>query len=112
MAALDPPAGCRFLDMGAGRGALTGPALDRGCLVTTVDAAPAMCKRLAADYPAAVVNVMDAQDLDFSRLPGHLPSPPDRPQPVRAMRRHAALGWRCGRGGAAAARPTTGRGGR
>jgi ubiquinone/menaquinone biosynthesis C-methylase UbiE len=65
MAALDPPAGCRFLDMGAGRGALTGPALDRGCLVTTVDAAPAMCERLAADYPAAVVNVMDAQDLDF-----------------------------------------------
>jgi SAM-dependent methyltransferase len=65
MAAVDPPAGCRFLDMGAGRGALTAPALDRGCVVTAVDAAPAMCERLAAAYPAAAVHVMDAQNLDF-----------------------------------------------
>ncbi len=65
MAVLDPPAGCRFLDLGAGRGALTAPALDRGCRVTAVDAAPAMCARLAAAYPAATTYVMDAQALDF-----------------------------------------------
>jgi len=66
MAALDPPAGCRFLDLGAGRGALTGPALARGCLVTAVDAAPAMCELLAAAYPAAATHVMNAQNLDFA----------------------------------------------
>ena len=65
MAAIDPPTGCRFLDLGAGTGALTAPALDRGCVVTAVDAAPAMCERLAAAYPAAAVQVMDAQNLDF-----------------------------------------------
>ena len=65
IAVLDPPAGCRFLDLGAGRGALTGPALDRGCEVTAVDAAPAMRERLAAAYPAAATYVMDAQALDL-----------------------------------------------
>ncbi|MEV0718428.1 methyltransferase domain-containing protein [Asanoa sp. NPDC050611] len=63
--AVDPPAGCRFLDLGAGRGALTGPALARGCRVTAVDAAPAMCTRLRADHPGAEVHVMDAQALDL-----------------------------------------------
>lgn len=63
MEVLDPPAGCRFLDLGAGRGALTAPALARGCVVTAVDAAPAMVERLAADYPAAVTHVMDVQAL-------------------------------------------------
>jgi 16S rRNA A1518/A1519 N6-dimethyltransferase RsmA/KsgA/DIM1 with predicted DNA glycosylase/AP lyase activity len=58
---LDPPAGCRFLDLGAGRGALTGPALARGCLVTAVDTAPAMVQRLTADFPAAATYVMDVQ---------------------------------------------------
>lgn len=48
MDVLDPPAGCRFLDLGAGRGALTAPALERGCVVTAVDAAPAMVERLDA----------------------------------------------------------------
>jgi SAM-dependent methyltransferase len=62
---LDPPAGCRFLDLGAGRGALTGPALRRGCVVTAVDAAPAMVERLAADYPAATALVMDVQALEL-----------------------------------------------
>lgn len=62
---LAPPAGCRFLDLGAGRGALTAPALDRGCVVTAVDAAPAMCERLAARCPAAATYVMDAQALEF-----------------------------------------------
>jgi ubiquinone/menaquinone biosynthesis C-methylase UbiE len=62
---LEPPAGCRFLDLGAGRGALTAAALDRGCQVTAVDAAPAMCAQLTAAYPAATVSVMDAQALEF-----------------------------------------------
>ncbi|GIF77413.1 class I SAM-dependent methyltransferase [Asanoa siamensis] len=65
VAAVDPPAGCRFLDLGAGRGALTGPALARGCRVTAVDAAPAMCAHLATAYPEAVVHVMDAERLDL-----------------------------------------------
>lgn len=60
---VDPPAGCRFLDLGAGRGALTGPALARGCVVTAVDAAPAMVKRVGADFPGAAAYVMDAQAL-------------------------------------------------
>ncbi|HEY0002326.1 MAG TPA: class I SAM-dependent methyltransferase [Actinoplanes sp.] len=62
---LDPPPGCRFLDLGAGRGALTAPALDRGCQVTAVDAAPAMCAQLTVAYPAATVHVMDAQALEL-----------------------------------------------
>jgi len=62
---LDPPAGCRFLDLGAGRGALTAPALERGCVVTAVDAAPVMVERLAADHPAAVAHVMNAEALSL-----------------------------------------------
>ncbi|MCW6004148.1 methyltransferase domain-containing protein [Micromonospora sp. CPCC 205371] len=65
VAVLDPPVGCRFLDLGAGRGALTGPALERGCVVTAVDAAPAMLKRLATDHPAATTCVMDVESLAF-----------------------------------------------
>jgi SAM-dependent methyltransferase len=60
---LDPPAGCRFLDLGAGRAALTGPALARGCAVTAVDASAAMAELLAADFPAVTAYVMDAQAL-------------------------------------------------
>jgi SAM-dependent methyltransferase len=63
VAALDPQPGCRFLDLGAGRGALTGPALARGCAVTAVDAAPEMVSRLAASFPAADARVMDVQAL-------------------------------------------------
>jgi SAM-dependent methyltransferase len=66
VAALDPPTGCRFLDLGAGRGALTAPALARGCVVTAVDAAPAMVERLAASYPDVQAQVMDAQALKFA----------------------------------------------
>ncbi|MBV1850855.1 class I SAM-dependent methyltransferase [Catellatospora tritici] len=63
MEVLDPPAGCRFLDLGSGRGALTAPALARGCVVTAVDASPAMVKRLTAAYPAVTAHVMDVQAL-------------------------------------------------
>ncbi len=66
IAAIDPPPGCRFLDLGAGRGALTAPALARGCAVTAVDAAPGMVRYLTAAYPDAAVHVMDAQALTLA----------------------------------------------
>lgn len=66
VAVLEPPAGCRFLDVGAGRGALTGPALARGCVVTAVDAAPSMVERLRVEHPAAAAYVMDAESLAFA----------------------------------------------
>lgn len=65
VAVLDPQPGCRFLDLGAGRGALTAAALGRGCEVTAVDAAPAMVDRLAASHPTVDARVMDAQALAF-----------------------------------------------
>jgi SAM-dependent methyltransferase len=65
VAALAPAPGTRFLDLGAGRGALTGPALDRGCAVTAVDAAPQMARRTSMSYPGARACIMDAQALAF-----------------------------------------------
>ncbi|WP_051325708.1 class I SAM-dependent methyltransferase [Glycomyces tenuis] len=64
--ALDPAPGTRMLDVGAGRGALVGPALRRGCAVSAVDASGAMVARLRAEHPEADARVMDAQDLDFA----------------------------------------------
>jgi ubiquinone/menaquinone biosynthesis C-methylase UbiE len=66
VAALDPQPGSQFLDLGAGLGALTAPALARGCVVTAVDAAPAMIGRLAASYPAARACLMDVQELGLA----------------------------------------------
>ncbi|RIQ18886.1 class I SAM-dependent methyltransferase [Jiangella rhizosphaerae] len=65
VAALELAPGTRFLDLGAGRGALTGPALRAGCAVTAIDAAPAMVARLRAAFPAADARVMDAHRLDL-----------------------------------------------
>lgn len=65
MEAIGPPAGSRFLDLGAGRGALTAAALRHGCEVTAVDAAPAMIESLAAEYPTVTARVMDAENLDL-----------------------------------------------
>ncbi|WP_412539032.1 methyltransferase domain-containing protein [Longispora sp. K20-0274] len=62
---LRPGAGARFLDLGCGRGALTGFALDAGCRVTAVDAAPGMVDRVAARYPGVDARVMDAHALDL-----------------------------------------------
>ena len=61
----DPAPGTRLLDVGAGRGALVRGAVDRGCVVTAVDAAPAMVARLRADFPAITVSTMDAHRFDF-----------------------------------------------
>jgi trans-aconitate methyltransferase len=62
---VDPGAGIRLLDLGAGRRAVTGPALARGAQVTAIDAAQGMVARLAADYPEAHVLQMDANHLAF-----------------------------------------------
>jgi SAM-dependent methyltransferase len=62
---VDPGPGTRLLDLGAGRGAVTGPALARGAQVIAVDAAPGMVARLAADHPEAKVLLMDVHYLDF-----------------------------------------------
>ncbi|WP_406283165.1 class I SAM-dependent methyltransferase [Streptomyces sp. NBC_00209] len=63
---LAPGPGTRVLDLGAGRGALTGAALARGCRVTAVDCAPGMVERLAAQYPQVrEARVMDVHRLDF-----------------------------------------------
>ncbi len=63
VAALAPQRGLRFLDLGAGRGALSAAALERGCRVTAVDTAPTMLARLRAQYPQVGVAVMDAEAL-------------------------------------------------
>ncbi|HEV2784067.1 MAG TPA: class I SAM-dependent methyltransferase [Actinophytocola sp.] len=65
LAYADPPPGARLLDVGAGRGAVVRAAVDRGCVVTAVDAAPAMVARLRADFPTVTVSYMDAQRFDF-----------------------------------------------
>ncbi|MHB8275358.1 MAG: class I SAM-dependent methyltransferase [Dermatophilaceae bacterium] len=56
----------RLLDLGAGRGAVTGPALARGAQVTAIDAAPRMVTRLAAEHPEANVQLMDVHQLVFA----------------------------------------------
>lgn len=66
VAALELAAGTRFLDLGAGGGALTGPALRAECAVTAIDAAPAMVARLRRTFPAATALVMDAQRLELA----------------------------------------------
>ncbi|MEV6522644.1 methyltransferase domain-containing protein [Longispora sp. NPDC051575] len=63
---LRPGAGARFLDLGCGHGALIGWALEAGCRVTAVDAAPAMVDRVARLHPGAFeTRVMDAHVLDL-----------------------------------------------
>ena len=57
--------GTRVLDLGAGTGAFTARALERGARVTAVDAAPAMVARLRREHPAAGAAVMDAHELGF-----------------------------------------------
>jgi len=63
---INPPAGTDFMDIGAGRGAVSVPALARGCRVVAIDAAPRMVQRLSLAQPDLDVRLMDAHDL---RLP-------------------------------------------
>lgn len=65
VAAIAPAPGTRLLDLAAGAGAITERALARGCVVTAVDAAPAMIARIAAEHPGATAMVMDIHRLDF-----------------------------------------------
>ena len=58
-----PVPGTRLLDLGAGRGAVTGPAPTRGARVTAVDGAPSMVARPATDHPGAHALLMDAHHL-------------------------------------------------
>lgn len=62
---VNPPAGSRVLDVGAGRGAVARAALDRGCVVTATDASQGMVDRLAADFPQVTAARMDAGRLAF-----------------------------------------------
>lgn len=63
---LAPVHGTRVLDLGAGRGALTGAALARGCRVTAVDCAPGMIERISAQYPEIrEARLIDAHQLDL-----------------------------------------------
>jgi SAM-dependent methyltransferase len=62
----DPPPGARLLDVGAGRGAVARAALARGCVVTAVDASPAMMGRLRSEHPAIDALEMDANRLEFT----------------------------------------------
>ncbi|MFI0938614.1 class I SAM-dependent methyltransferase [Streptomyces sp. NPDC021020] len=63
---LAPVPGTRVLDVGAGRGALTAAALDRGCEVTVIDCAPGMLERISAQHPRIrEARLMDAHRLDF-----------------------------------------------
>ncbi|GAB3696221.1 class I SAM-dependent methyltransferase [Nocardiopsis oceani] len=68
-AALPLRPGLRLLDLGAGHGALTSRALDVGCLVTAIDAAPTMVARTReahSDDPRFVTaRLMDAHRLEF-----------------------------------------------
>lgn len=59
----DPPA--TTLDLGAGRGAMTARALDHGCRVVAVDAAPRMVELLQRDHPSVEAHVMSADSLDL-----------------------------------------------
>jgi SAM-dependent methyltransferase len=56
--------GSRVLDLGAGSGAFTGLALERGARVTAIDAAPSMVARLRREHPAARSVLMDAHTPD------------------------------------------------
>jgi O-methyltransferase/aklanonic acid methyltransferase len=62
----DPAPGTRVLDVGAGRGAVAAAVAARGCVVTAVDAAPAMTARLAAEHPGIATGVMLADRLAFA----------------------------------------------
>jgi ubiquinone/menaquinone biosynthesis C-methylase UbiE len=103
MSVLSPSPGCRFLDLGAGRGALSAAALERGCQVVAVDAAPTMVARLVDHLPSAYGCVMDAQalaladgcvDLVAAAFVLHLlPAPTGRP-PRRTGCWHPAGGSR------------------
>ncbi|MDJ0926815.1 MAG: 16S rRNA (adenine(1518)-N(6)/adenine(1519)-N(6))-dimethyltransferase RsmA [Gammaproteobacteria bacterium] len=68
--AIDPRAGEHFVEIGPGRGALTGPLLDRGVNVDAIELDRALAARLPAQFPAAALTVHqgDALKFDFTQL--------------------------------------------
>lgn len=57
----------RILDLGCGTGHLTERILERGGVVTGIDASPDMIKLAKATYPAIDFEVMDATDFKFDK---------------------------------------------
>lgn len=60
-----PETPASVLDLGAGRGAMTARALDHGCHVVAIDAAPRMVELLSGDNPGVEAHVMSADSLSF-----------------------------------------------
>ena len=77
-----PLPGERFVEIGPGRGAMTGPLLEAGAIVDAVEIDPALAERLRDRWPGArlTVHVADALEFDYAgvaaadlRLIGNLP---------------------------------------
>ncbi|MCY3987076.1 MAG: 16S rRNA (adenine(1518)-N(6)/adenine(1519)-N(6))-dimethyltransferase RsmA [Gammaproteobacteria bacterium] len=77
-----PGAGEHFVEIGPGRGALTGPLLSRGAIVHAVEIDPALAQGLRASFPheRLSVHLADALEFDYAalkipdlRLIGNLP---------------------------------------
>lgn len=82
ISAAAPGAGEHFVEIGPGRGALTGPLLSRGAIVHAVEIDPALAKGLRERFPheQLSVHLADALQFDYSaleipglRLIGNLP---------------------------------------
>ena len=67
-----PAAGEHFVEIGPGRGALTGPLLSKGAIVHAVEIDPALAKELRERFPQERLNVhlADALEFDYSALEG------------------------------------------
>lgn len=71
--ALEAPAGARVLEIGPGRGALTGALLERGLAVTAIEKDADLWDDLRQRFPAVQLIGGDALDLDWHQLaPGAL----------------------------------------
>jgi len=67
-----PAAGEHFVEIGPGRGALTGPLLSKGAIVHAVEIDPALAQELRERFPQERLNVhlADALEFDYSALEG------------------------------------------
>ena len=67
-----PAAGEHFVEIGPGRGALTGPLLSAGAIVDAVEIDPALVQELRESFPheRLSVHLADALEFDYSTLEG------------------------------------------
>jgi len=67
-----PRPGERFVEIGPGRGAMTGPLLDAGAIVDAVEIDAALADRLRGRWPAErmTVHVADALEFDYASVAG------------------------------------------